>query len=192
MLTKRIWVAGQQSEAFDGLEVVVCDDHSSDSTVALAEEFARRHSYMRVLRSEQNLGMDRNFARSAQHATGAYLWFCGQDDIFEPGAFAKLRDVLARHPEVDIVYFNYRFLSGDLSREVAPPPVLLREDGYFASAREYFRAIDHVPTFLAATVIRRTLWNETPYEAFFDTHYVQMGVVLHNLSAKILRHTIKI
>ena len=35
------------AQEFDGLEVVICDDQSSDSTVELAEAFARRHLYVR-------------------------------------------------------------------------------------------------------------------------------------------------
>ena len=168
-------------QEFDGLEVVICDDQSDDNTVALAEGFARQHPYVRIFRNAQNLGMDRNFARSAQHATGTYVWFCGQDDVFKGGAFKKFREICTCHPEVDIVYFNYQMLSGDLSREVASPPISLEEDAYFASSEDYFRAIDHAPTFLAATVMRRSFWDKTPYEGFVDTHYVQMGVVLHNL-----------
>jgi glycosyltransferase involved in cell wall biosynthesis len=170
------------AQGFEGLEVVICDDASRDETVAIAEAYATRHAGVRVIYNDKNVGMDRNFARTALHATGTYIWFCGQDDIFLPGAFAKFQEIHARHPQVDVVYFNYRFLNGDLSREVAEPVVKLSHDGYFTSAKEYFGALDHAPTFLAATVMRRSLWDRTPYERFYDTHYVQMGVILHNLS----------
>ncbi|HWA39815.1 MAG TPA: glycosyltransferase [Burkholderiales bacterium] len=169
------------AQAFEGLEVVVCDDRSTDGTVALAEDYARRHPFIRVVRNEKNLGMDRNFTQSVLQARGTYAWMCGQDDVFYPGAFARFREILARHPDVDVIYFNYRFLSGDLSKEVLPPRVKLAEDAFFESGEAYFRAMDHAPTFLAATVMRRALWDATPYEKFFDTHYVQMGVVLYNL-----------
>jgi glycosyltransferase involved in cell wall biosynthesis len=168
-------------QAFDGLEVVVCDDASRDATVALAEAHARRFPFIRVIRNERNLGMDRNFARAIGHASGTFVWWSGQDDVFAPGAFDKLREVLARHPDVDFVYFNYRFLSGDLSREVDPPRLSLREDAYLTSPQQYFRTLDHAPTFLAANVMRRARWASAPVEKFFDTHYVQMGVVLHHL-----------
>jgi glycosyltransferase involved in cell wall biosynthesis len=170
------------SQAFDGLEVVICDDGSVDGTVALAERYARDYPFIRMYRNEKNLGMDRNFAQSALHGKGEFVWFSGQDDIFSPGAFRKFLEVRASHPDVDIAYFNYRFLDGDLAREVAQPLIRLASDAYFTSAGEYFRAIDHAPTFLAATIMRRSLWYTTPYQNFFDTHYVQMGVVLHNLS----------
>ena len=172
---------GIVAQAFDGLEVIVCDDASADDTPALAARYAERFAFVRLFRNDRNLGMDRNFARSVQHATGTYVWFSGQDDIFRPGAIAKFRAIVADHPDVDVVYFNYRRMSGDLSREVDPPRLDLRDDVFVASASEYFRAVDHAPTFLAATVMRRAFWDTTPYERFLDTHYVQMGVVLHNL-----------
>lgn len=171
------------AQAFDGLEVVICDDASRDSTVDIANSYAQRLPYIRVIRNDRNLGMDRNFVRTVQHATGAYVWWSGQDDVFEAGAFEKFREILTRHPDVDIVYFNYRFLNKDLSREMDPPRLQLAEDAYITSPQDYFRVIDHAPTFLAATIMRRAFWSTTPYERFFDTHYVQMGVVLHNLLA---------
>jgi glycosyltransferase involved in cell wall biosynthesis len=168
--------------AFDGLEVVICDDCSRDETVSVAQEYARRHPYFRVFRNGKNLGMDRNFVQTVLRATGTYVWFSGQDDVFNVGAFAKFREIVTRHPDVDVIYFNYRFLSGDLSQEVAEPLIKLQEDAYFSTAQDYFSAVDHAPTFLAATAMRRSLWDKTPYERFYDTHYVQMAVVLHNLA----------
>jgi len=174
------------AQSFDGLAVVICDDNSQDDTLAIAESYASRHPYICVIRNEQNLGMDRNFARTALNAKGQYVWFSGQDDIFEKGAFEKFREIVARHADVDVIYFNYRFFSGDLTQEVELPRLNLAQDAFYSSGPEYFREIDHTPTFLAATVMRRSYWDNTPYEIFFDTHYVQMGVVLHNLlDAKI-------
>jgi glycosyltransferase involved in cell wall biosynthesis len=169
------------TQAFDGLDIVICDDASGDDTPALAARYAERFPFIRVFHNDGNVGMDRNFARAVQHAAGTYVWFAGQDDIFEAGAFRKFLGVVQLHPDVDIVYFNYRFLSGDLSREVDPPRLQIREDVFVTSAKEYFSVLDHAPTFLAATVMRRTFWDSTAYERFFDTHYVQMGMVLQNL-----------
>jgi glycosyltransferase involved in cell wall biosynthesis len=170
------------SQGVDGVEVVVCDDASKDDTVSVAETLAHHFPCVRVVRNADNLGMDRNFARTIGHATGTYVWWSGQDDVFAPGALDKFRSVVLQHPDVDFIYFNYRFLSGDLSREVDPPQLRLQKDVFVTSAQKYFRVLDHAPTFLAANVMRREFWAATPYERFFGTHYVQMGVVLHNLA----------
>lgn len=58
--------------AFSGLNFVICDDASSDGKVELTNRYARQFSFIRVVPNEQNLGVDRNFVRTVQHATGAY------------------------------------------------------------------------------------------------------------------------
>lgn len=168
-----------------GLEVVICDDCSRDSTYELAEEYARKYPFVRVIRNEQNLGMDGNFTQAVLHGSGVYVWLSGQDDIFEPGAVGKLWSILEQHPEVDFVYFNYRFVSGDLKREVADPPLKLEHDRIFTDTQSYFSAIDHVPSFLPATIMRRRFWDYAPVEQFFGTHYVQVGVWLLNFMGKV-------
>lgn len=164
----------------DGVEVVVCDDGSSDRTLEIAQRYESSHHQVKVFQNTCNLGMDRNFAQSAQHSTGKYVWFSGQDDIFEPGAIAKVLQVLEQHPDLGMIYLNYRFLSGDLSRAVAPPLLEIPADKIFNGAAEYFKAIDHAPSFLPATVMRRNFWDHVPIEQFFGTHYVQVAVWLYN------------
>jgi glycosyltransferase involved in cell wall biosynthesis len=148
----------------DDLEVVICDDCSRDRTFEIALEYARRYPQVRAYLNETNLGMDGNF------------------DVFCVGAVDKLWGLLAQHSDLDFVYFNYRIVNGDLSRDVGPPPLSIEGDAFFATPAEYFAALDHVPTFLAATVMRRAFWDAAPCERFFGTHYVQVGVWLYNFS----------
>ena len=74
------------SQTRDGLEVVICDDCSTDESTRIAQSYAGRYANVRLICNDGNVGMDRNFARSALHCRGEYLWFCGQDDILETGA----------------------------------------------------------------------------------------------------------
>lgn len=164
----------------EGVEVVVCDDGSSDRTLEIAQRYATSHLQVKVFQNPRNLGMDRNFAQTVRHSTGKYVWFSGQDDIFEPGAVTKVFQVLEQHPDLGMIYLNYRFLSGDLSRAVAPPLLDIPADQVFHGAAEYFKAIDHAPSFLPATVMRRNFWDHVPVEQFFGTHYVQVAVWLYN------------
>jgi hypothetical protein len=50
------------------------------------------------------------------------------------------------------------------------------------SVEEFVKRFDHAPSFLPAAVLRRSFWDDTPYEDFFATHYVQMGVWLRNFA----------
>lgn len=88
-------------------ELVVCDDGSTDATLAIVEDFARTAPFpVRIFRNETNLGYVRNFLKAASLCEGDWIAFCDQDDVWVPeklamvaGAAEKQRDaVLVVHP----------------------------------------------------------------------------------------------
>ncbi len=82
------------------IELVIGDDCSNDGTAAICEEFARRDSRVRVLPSEQNLGVMPNFTRTLLACTGEYIAVCEGDDFWTD--LLKLRKqvrLLDKHAE---------------------------------------------------------------------------------------------
>jgi hypothetical protein len=73
-------------------------------------------------------------------------------------------------------------MDGSLTRVLNESFLDIEQDRYFSSPSEYFREVDHCPTFLPSVVMRRHFWNTTPYEQFCGTHYVQVGVWLYNFA----------
>ncbi len=163
------------------VEVIICDDASNDNTYHLALDFSEKYSFIKVFRNTINLGMDRNFTQVVAYASGDYIWFTGQDDLFGLGAINKFFSILELQPETDFIYFNYRFKNGTLSQEVDSPPLNIKEDLYLRDSESYFKTFDHVPSFLGSAVMRREFWMNTSPAVFFGTHYVQVGVWLMNL-----------
>ncbi len=162
------------------VEIVICDDRSTDCTMEVASVFASLHTQVRVFQNSINMGMDRNFARSVSHSKGRYIWLSGQDDIFEPGAVAKVSQVLKENPSLGMIYLNYRFLNGDLSQEVSLPRLTFREDRIYKNVEDYYCEIDHAPSFLPATVMQRSFWDAAHVEPYVGTHYIQVAVWLLN------------
>jgi glycosyltransferase involved in cell wall biosynthesis len=54
---------------------------------------------VRYLRNDRNLGVSGNFQRSADLAEGQHVVIMGCDDLLLPGYVARMRALLARHPE---------------------------------------------------------------------------------------------
>lgn len=74
-------------------ELVVCDDGSSDGTLAIVEAFAREAPFpVRVIRNEKNLGYIRNFEKALSLCTGEIIFLSDQDDVWFP---EKIAHVLA-------------------------------------------------------------------------------------------------
>ena len=160
------------------VEVVINDDLSSDQTIEIVRKYQTNHKNISLYINQINLGMDRNFTQSALNAQGEFVWLCGQDDIFRPGTIQKFFSILEAYPTLNFVYFNYRFYNNDLSAEVEAPKLDFKEDYYFETSDDYFKKLDHPPSFLPATIMKQKYWPNTNYSRYFGTHYVQVGVWL--------------
>ena len=80
------------------LELIVCDNASTDETAAIAATYAERDSRVRVSRSAVNLGVERNFARALEQASGEYFMWAACDDWWAPDFAARLVAALERLP----------------------------------------------------------------------------------------------
>jgi glycosyltransferase involved in cell wall biosynthesis len=66
-------------------ELVVCDDGSTDRTLAMLNEFAITAPFpVRIYRNETNLGFADNFFKAASLCNGELIAFCDQDDVWMP------------------------------------------------------------------------------------------------------------
>ena len=98
-------------QTFRDFELIVIDDGSTDQTYKLALENAAGDSRVRVLQkinggisSARNVGL--------QAATGDLIALLDSDDIWDPQFLQVQVDLLAKHPEVDIVSGNGWYLGG--------------------------------------------------------------------------------
>lgn len=65
-------------------EVIVCDDCSTDCTVAILEEYARLDKRFNIYKNTHNLGFKKNFEQAIGLCKGDYIALCDQDDIWYP------------------------------------------------------------------------------------------------------------
>lgn len=74
----------------DDHRLLVRDDGSSDGTVPLVREFARRHPGRVVLLDNEGkrLGACGSFGRLLERSNADYVTFCDQDDVWLPGRLA--------------------------------------------------------------------------------------------------------
>lgn len=101
-----------QQGDFD-LEVVIGEDHGTDGTRAICEEYAVRYpSIVRLLPDEPNMGIMRNFARVMKACSGDYIAMCAGDDYWcDEHKLQKQLDYFNAHPEVGVVSTSgYRLL----------------------------------------------------------------------------------
>ena len=73
------------------LEIIICDDQSSDDTLAILEKYSREHASVKYFVNEKRLGVIENFKKAASLATGSdFIALADQDDIWMPDKLALL------------------------------------------------------------------------------------------------------
>lgn len=156
-------------------EIIFSDDHSTDGTYEYCCELAKSDSRIKAFQNSSNCGMDRNFHNSVKHASGRYVWFSGQDDLFGPNAYAKFLQILDNYSDIELIYFNYRqrFDTSPVSYGITYLPI--KEDCYCATMQQFFNKFKLPPTFLPAIVMPRKYWDIDCVNLFYDTLYVQVG-----------------
>jgi glycosyltransferase involved in cell wall biosynthesis len=92
------------AQTYKDWEIVLWDDESTDNTRDIALSYDDRLKYFRGKKAT-SLGQARNWALN--RATGEYIAFLDQDDIWLPHKLEKQICVLDDTNDIDFVYSNY-------------------------------------------------------------------------------------
>lgn len=92
----------------DVVEVIVCDNASTDETPKVVEPYLNEPGFY-YFRNQENVGMLGNLKVTAQHAQGQYVWILGDDDLLHHGTVERVIKAILEHPDVSLVYLNYDY-----------------------------------------------------------------------------------
>lgn len=87
-------------QTFKDLELVICDNGSTDATEQICRDFSDRDDRVRTIRSPENRGASWSFNHSVEVARGKYFRWLAHDDKLSPDLIEKSVAVLEENPEV--------------------------------------------------------------------------------------------
>lgn len=86
-------------------ELVVFDDGSTDRTVQILESFVQSSPFpVRLHRNPSRLGASANFAAAVAACTGDVIFFCDQDDLWEPDKIEVMMSAFTQSPPPAFVF----------------------------------------------------------------------------------------
>jgi len=97
------------AQTYQNIEVVVCDDYSSDRTVEILEEYKQKKGLF-YYKNRQNLGYFKNFEKVLGLCEGKYIALADQDDIWLPNKIERL--ILAING-YSLIYSDARYIDED-------------------------------------------------------------------------------
>ena len=113
-LSEQLQSIGLQSRPPD--ELVICDDRSSDSTVAIIKSFALEVPFpVRLEVNPTNLGSTKNFELAISRCRGDVIVLSDQDDIWQKDKLAQMERVLLQSPSVGAVFSDADVVDEHLS-----------------------------------------------------------------------------
>lgn len=83
-------------QTYENIELIVCDDLSSDNTVEVIESIS--DSRIRLVRNQNNLGMSGNWNNCLSHCSGEFIKLLCADDVLAENAVEKEAEALIQNP----------------------------------------------------------------------------------------------
>ncbi len=71
------------AQSYRNIELIICDDGSTDSTIELIKGYMERYEMVRLYRNSEPLGFVGNFEKGISLSSAEYIALCDQDDIWE-------------------------------------------------------------------------------------------------------------
>lgn len=159
----------------EGVEVVICDNGSTDETEAVVAQYRSLIPQMHYFRFEQNQGVDRCFIQSVAIAHGEFCWLMGSDDKIEEGSIRKILAVLRAHPDLTGISVSTRVYDSMLqSRLLSGRQPPFPQDCLLETFEQFFPSLYIYAGFLSGQVVKRIYWQEVvetkPVEKFFNCY----------------------
>lgn len=91
------------NQTYENWELWIVDDCSTDGTAHMIEHFMRRDARIHVIHNAVNQKLPRSLNIGFQAATGEYLTWTSDDNVFLPNAIERMAHVLDMNPDIRMV-----------------------------------------------------------------------------------------
>ena len=85
------------SQSYPIYEFIIQDDCSTDNTLNIIQEYAKKYSYIKVYQNPCNIGFNQNFKQVILKAKGDFIAISDQDDIWYKEKLKKQIEVIGEY-----------------------------------------------------------------------------------------------
>ena len=110
VLNKRFYllklIRSIQNQKYENAEIIFVDDHSTDGSKELIEQFMRKDKRIVLIKHETNMGTLITRNDGALNARGEYIFFVDPDDMILENSLEMLYNATLKYPDVDVIQFR--------------------------------------------------------------------------------------
>jgi glycosyltransferase involved in cell wall biosynthesis len=102
-----------RGQDYPRIEIIVCDNASTDGTLAICRRHAAADSRIRIEVSQHNLGVTANFRRAFELASGEYFMWASGHDTWAPDLVAECVALLRANPNACVAFASADWIGPD-------------------------------------------------------------------------------
>lgn len=160
----------------DGMEIVIVDGASTDSSKSLVDNLDIPEGRLRYFFEHENSGVDGDFDKAVKYALGQYCWLFSDDDLLTVGALETVKQALICEPDVLIV--NSSVHSKNFRNLLSERILDLTENRIYENESEAaFLDLGSYLSFIGAIVIRRDFWLSRERVKYHGSAFAHLGVI---------------
>lgn len=170
-------IAIQCGDFQDQVEIVVLDGASTDGTAEVVGSLQSVYPFILYIRLEKNGGIDRDYDKTVGYSRGEYCWLMSDDDLFKPGAVARVLQAIKQG--FCLVVVNTDLWTFDFSAQIDANRLRFEQDCIYHAAdfERLFEETSAYLTYIGAVVIRRDIWLSRQREIYFGSYFIHVGVI---------------
>ena len=163
------------SQAGDNVEIVIVDGASSDDTAQVVKGYWKKFKNLIYFRSEKNMGVDRDMAKTIELARGRYCWMFSDDDLLKPRAIQTILKEIESGYEIYLCNITACNLKMSAYKEMSWLSTKTKNRVFNLDKKEEFKfycdsanSIGALFSYMSAIVLRRQEWNIAGFDRDFQ------------------------
>lgn len=119
------------SQDYLDIQIVVCDDASTDTTAEIIKDYQSRYPEKIVaILNLENVGVTRNCNLALEHCDGEFVSLFAGDDVMLPGKISKQVALMAHDANIVLSYHPVEIFDSDTGKTLFVTNQMAREDVY--------------------------------------------------------------
>jgi len=148
--------SAQQQEIEADIEILICDDHSTDNTSEILDKF-KTISNITILYNNTNQGVLKSLSRLISIAKGKYVALLDADDYWCSTNHLKIHhDIYKSQNEIGFIFGNYQFLEEGSGRTNTG----MKENFLFPAKNQFEFSLLNYPILTSTSSFRKELITE--------------------------------
>lgn len=190
-------------------EVIIGEDHGTDGTRAICQEYAKKYENVILVPSERNVGVTENWIQCVQAGSGKYIMNCAGDDYWQNLDKIQLQvDYMERHPECVLCHTDYNktyehtskiIIGYNQSKGIVPPQGKIQSEvlkgiGCIAAVtqcirRDMFEKYVPIDKFVELQFSREDWPTQLILSAYGEVHYLAVSTSTYRVGQESITRT---